>query len=183
VGGIEVPPAVTVVNDREITVPLPGTLLAGVQGVQVVHRTLLGLPPTPHRGVESNIAAFVLRPHIENISIFNPQGTGSSPRSAEINLTVSPAIGDTQRVVLLLNEFIPLLSPPQTTAAQSYSFVAPTRVPLSPPNGPGPSNNITIPVRGVRAGSYLVRIQVDGAESPLEFNPAGQYVAPLLTLA
>jgi hypothetical protein len=42
--------------------------------------------------------------------------------------------------------------------------------------------NVTIPIKGVRAGSYLVRIQVDGAESPLEVNGGGQYVAPLLTL-
>jgi hypothetical protein len=183
VGGIEVLPAANAVSDREITVPLPGTLLAGVQGVQVVHRTLLGLPPTPHRGVESNVAAFVLQPLIQNISIFNPQGTGNSPRSADVNLTVNPAIRDTQRVVLLLNEFIPFASPPQTTVAESYSFVAPTP-PLSSPSAgpPGTSNNITIPVRGVKAGSYLVRIQVDGAESPLEANAAGQYVAPLLTL-
>jgi len=182
IGGLEAPPAVTVVSDREITVPLPGTLLAGVQGVQVVHHTLLGLPPTPHRGVESNVAAFVLQPRIENISILNPKGTGNGPRSADVNLTVSPAIGDTQRVILLLNEFIPLTSPPQTTPPESYSFIAATRRPLSPPTGPGPSNNITIPITGVRAGSYLVRIQVDGAESPLEVNSLGQYTAPLLSL-
>ncbi|HSS22528.1 MAG TPA: DUF4255 domain-containing protein [Pyrinomonadaceae bacterium] len=185
VGGIEVPANQVVVTDSQVITPLPVTLAAGVNGVQVVHNTALGSPPVPHRGVESNVAAFVLQPRIENINISNSQGSGNSLRSANLNLTVKPAIGDTQRVLLLLNQFLPLASPPPSVdvVPDSYSFVAPIRRVLSPPTSPpGPSENITIPIKGVRAGSYLLRIQVDGAESPLGTNPAGQYVAPLLTI-
>lgn len=185
VGGIEVPSNQTTINDSQIITPIPAELPAGVQGVQVVHNTLLGSPPTPHRGVESNIAAFVLQPRIENIGISDQQSSGINLRSANLNLTVQPAIGDTQRVVLLLNQFVPMASPPPSidVVPDSYSFVAPIRRVLSPPTSPpGPGENITIPIRGVRAGSYLVRIQVDGAESPLGTNPAGQYVSPLLTI-
>jgi hypothetical protein len=184
VGGNLVPSNETIVNDNQIIATIPASTQAGVTGVQVVHKTLLGSPPTPHRGVESNVAAFVLQPRIETIGISNPQSSGSL-RSADLDLTVKPAIGDAQRVVLLLNEFLPLLSPPGTleVAPEAYSFVAPSRRPLSPPTSPpGPSENITIPIKGVKAGSYLVRIQVDGAESPLGTNAAGQYVSPLLTL-
>jgi len=182
VAGVEVPQAQTVVSDTQIIVPISSALEAGVQGVQVIHRELLGSPPVPHRGVESNIAAFVLRPQIQTINVSNAAVVGSR-RSANLNLTVKPAIGDTQRVVLLLNESLPMTSPPEAIA-ESHSFIAPTRRPLSPPTSPpGPSENITIPISGVRPGNHLVRIQVDGAESPLEANAAGQYVLPMVTIA
>jgi hypothetical protein len=185
VGGIEATPADADVRDTQVVVPIPAALRAGVQGVQVIQRTLLGEPPTPHRGVESNAAAFVLRPRIDAVTPSNPQGSGNGPRSADLNLTVTPAIGDTQRVVLLLNEFIPPASPLQPAAvmAESYTFVVPSRIPTSPPAGPpGASQSLTVPISGVKAGSYLVRLQVDGAESPLVANAAGLYVSPLVTL-
>ena len=184
IGGNLVPANQTVINDDQVIASIPAAVAAGINGAQIVQRTLLGSPPLPHRGTESNVAAFVLQPQIQNVAIANPQISGSL-RSADLNLTVQPAIGETQRVVLFLNQFIPITSPPSSgeESPDSYSFIAPTRRPLSPPTSPpGPSVNITIPIKGVRAGSYLVRIQVDGAESPLEVNAAGQYVAPLLTL-
>lgn len=181
VGGIEVAPAPENISDTQIIVSLPATLLAGVQGVQVIHRTLMGSPPTPHRGFESKVAAFVLRPRIETISLSNVQGAGSNPRSATVALTVKPAVGDAQRVVLLLNELNPpVTSPPGAeTIAQSYSFIAPSRTPLSPPTSPpGATESLIIPIRGVKAGTYLVRVQVDGAESPLETDAVGRYHLP-----
>ena len=185
VGGVEVTPADADVTDAQIIVPIPATLQAGVQGVQVIHRIPMGEPATPHRGSESNLAAFVLRPRIETINVSNLQGTGSNPRAADVNLNVKPAIGDEQRVVLLLNEFIALTSPPApNTAAESYSFIAPSRIPLSPPAGPpGQSESITIPIIGVKAGNYLVRVQVGGAESPLGTDATGQYVSPMVTIS
>jgi Pvc16 N-terminal domain len=186
VGGIEVEPADSDVTDSQIIVPLPGGLQAGVQGVQVIQRTLLGSPPAPHRGFESNVAAFVLGPRVvEPIGIANLQGTGSAPRSARVDLTVDPAVGDTQRVVLFLNELIQTVSPPGTDEGQpqAYSFSAPSRIPLSPPNPPGSSQTISIPISGVEAGDYLVRIQVDGAESPLGTDASGQYNAPRVTIS
>jgi hypothetical protein len=185
VGGIEVKPADGDVTDSQIIVPIPGGLQAGVQGVQVIQRTLLGSPPTPHRGFESNVAAFVLGPRLmEPIGLANLQGTGTELRSARVDLTVDPAVGDTQRVVLFLNELIPPVSPPGTdeSKAQAYSFSAPSRIPLSPPSPPGPSQTISIPISGVEAGDYLVRIQVDGAESPLGTDAAGRYNSPMVTI-
>jgi hypothetical protein len=157
-----------------------------VQGVQVIQRALMGEPPTPHRGVESNVAAFVLRPRIiEPVGVTNLQTAGNNLQSADINLTVTPAIGDAQRVVLLLNEInLPVTSPPEPAAvAQSYSFNAPLRIPPSPPGGPlGARESITVPISGVKAGTYLVRLQVDGAESPLGTDAAGRYNAPQVTI-
>jgi hypothetical protein len=187
VGGIELALVDGDVSDTQIIMPIPATLHAGVQGVQVIHRTLMGEPPTPHRGVESNVAAFVLRPHIvEPVDVSNLQIAENNFRSADINLTVKPAIGDAQRVVLLLNQIdLPVTSPPGPEAiAQAYSFNAPSRIPVSLPTGPpAASESITIPISGVKAGNYLVRIQVDGAESPLGTDARGQYNSPQVTIA
>jgi hypothetical protein len=186
IGGIEVTPGDADISDTQIIAAVPAALSAGIQGVQVIHRRLLGEPPTPHRGVESNVAAFVLRPRIvEPVGISALQGSGSGLRSANLDLTVDPAIGDTQRVVLLMNEFIPLASPPSAVPTESYSFIAPIRTSLqSPPAGPpGTSVTIGIPISGVKPGSYLVRIQVDGAESPLGADAGGQYVSPRVTIS
>lgn len=180
VGGIEVTPAIGDINDTQIIFPLPAALNAGVQGVQVVHQKLMGSPPLPHRGVESNVEAFVLSPRIETINVSNVQATGNNLHSADLNLTVKPAVGNKQRVVLLLNEYSSgPLSPPVTTPPLSYSFSAPPMAVLSPP---APTENITIPISGVSAGTYLARIQVDGAESPLGTDSAGRYDSPQVTI-
>ena len=176
VGGIEVTPAIGDINDTQIIFPLPAALNAGVQGVQVVHQKLMGSPPLPHRGVESNVEAFVLSPRIETINVSNVQATGNNLHSADLNLTVKPAVGNKQRVVLLLNEYSSAPpSPPVTTPPLSYSFSAPPIAVLSPP---APTENITIPISGVSAGTYLARIQVDGAESPLGTDAEGRYDSP-----
>ena len=176
ISGSEITPDPVNINDNQISVELPSDLSAGIQGVQVIHQILMGSPPAPHRGVESNVVPFVLSPHIESLNVTNVQGAGSSLRSAEIQLTISPAVNQTQRVILLLNEFT---TGATTVPLQSYSFHAPPMAILSPPN---PIENITIPISGVRAGTYLVRIQVDGAESPLETDTTGRYNGPQITI-
>lgn len=172
IGGVEVTPQD--VSEAQIRLQLPAdSLRAGVQGVQVVHHTLMGTPAVPHRGVESNLAAFVLRPTITAVTVSNPGGSGSELRSADVTVQVNPTIGVAQRVVLLLNELL-------GDEAAAYTFVA------KPRNAD--ANAITIPVSGVKAGEYLVRVQVDGAESPLDVdtNPDSptfnQYIGPKMTL-
>jgi hypothetical protein len=51
-------------SDTRLVVTLPAGLLAGVNTVQVVRELDLGTPDEPHRGSESNVAAFVLAPRI-----------------------------------------------------------------------------------------------------------------------
>jgi hypothetical protein len=175
------------VTDTQIIAPIPVALQAGVHGVQVVHRLLMGSPPVPHRGVESNVAPFVLRPQvIEPVTVANVQGTGTQLRSADVTVTLEPTVGATQRVVLLLNEFQQPASPPDAIVppALSYSFIAPSRLNLqSPPaSPPGASATITFGVSGVRAGRYVVRVQVDGAESPLATDAVGRFDSPQIEI-
>lgn len=187
VGGVEVAPVLADISDTRITVPLPAGLLAGVQAAQVIHLWSIGTPPAPHRGVESNVAPFVLQPAIRQvggvyqITLANVATALDGTRSADVSVTLDPAVGRRQRVMLLLNEF----NPPPDRPARAYSFVAPSR---DRPGEPETANTIIIPMRGVAPGQYLVRVQVDGAHSPLEVDSTegsptfGQFVRPTLTI-
>lgn len=179
IGGIEVIPLANDIEDEKITVQIPASVAAGVQGVQVVQRILMGEPPVPHEGVESNVSAFVLRPRIDPASVtFAPGGDGPAITGA-VNLSVKPAVADEQRVLLLLNE----LNPPNTRPALAYTFKAPFGHQLSPPLSPPElTENLSVPVSGVKAATYLVRVQVDGAESVLGTNGGGQFNSPTVTI-
>ncbi len=178
IGRIEVEPEE--VSETQVRVPLSeptfpaDTLRAGVQGAQVVHWTPMGEPAVPHAGIDSNVAAFVLRPTIVTATA----APGGGPHVDRITLNVSPPIGVDQRVVLFLNEF----DAPSTRRPYSYRF----DVKVTPAHPTDETvNPILIRVRDVAAGQYLVRIQVDGAESPLDVdtdpsNP--RFTTPRLTI-
>lgn len=172
--GFAITPAPGNITDTQIIFQLPTDLPAGIHGVQVISRINMGTPEVLHRGTESNIEAFVLNPTINTINITNVSGSGSAPRSGNINLNIKPAVGDQQRLLLLLNE----INNAPNTLPKAYSFSS--SIPLLSP--PGPTEDITISVTGVKAGTYLVRVQVDGAESPLGTDVNGKYNSPSLTI-
>jgi hypothetical protein len=124
----------------------------------------------------------VLRPVIQTVNASSVQGTGPALRSGNLDVNVDPPVGPNQRVVLLLNQLPPLTSPPDSPLA--YSFVLPPRINLAspPPNPPPPTANITVPFTGVVAGTYLVRLLVDDAESPLGMGVDGTYSKPQVTI-
>jgi hypothetical protein len=158
------------ISDTRIKVVIPPSLTAGIQPVQVVHQVLMGSPPVPHLGITSNVAAFVLRPKIVATAVNDVQVTPSGLRSAVLRLQLIPAVGDSQRVVLILNEF----HPPPWRDALTYAFAAPSRATLSPPN----TEVIDVPISEVETGTYVVRVQVDGAESPLDIGADGRFSGP-----
>src|SRR5437660_1675383 len=173
VGGVEVTPASGDVTDAQISLPLPAGLRAGVQGLQVIQPRLMGTPPTQHRGLESNLAAFVLHPRINknpepdgpaDIVVSALVGAGADPRSANLTVKLSPKISKSQRATLSMNE----LNPPGNRAARAYSFDS---APHNRPADPEETDTLVFPISGVIAGDYLVRVQVDGAGSSLEQDP------------
>jgi hypothetical protein len=181
-GSEVVPPDANVSSERIITA-IPSTLFAGINAVQVVHRIPMGFASLPHGGPESNLAAFVLRPSIDepSIGVTGVTGSGSQPRSATIRFDVTPPVAATQRVSLLMNQILP---PSSSEMPAAYSFNLPTRFVLSslPPSTPPPVSTLDFPVTNVRAGDYLLRVQVDGAESPLRFGAGGQFDNPRATI-
>ena len=174
---IEIKPADSDLTDNQITIPLPADLLTGVHGVQIVHKYDLGTPPVPHSGVSSNAQAFVLCPKITLVQASNVLIVNGL-RSADIALTVEPAIRKDQRAVLLLNE-LNVVPPSQPKA---YTFPILTNTLPSPPNNVATITLPTFTIQAVKSGSYLVRIQIDGAESPLENAPSGAFNNPSIIL-
>jgi uncharacterized protein DUF4255 len=175
VDGIVAPNPISVEDDA-IVVSLPPALESGVHALQVVHEQLMGDPLVPHTGVSSNLAPFVLHPEIMSPPVFTP-ATGQG----FVRVSVDPAVGPRQQLLLLLNERFVVSSPAPDPlpVPRAYSFAAPSRAGDSPA---GPSSEIDVPIAGVGAGTYLVRVQVDGAESPLGTDSAGMYASPAVTI-
>ena len=146
------------VRNDQITATLPQELLAGVNTVEVVHDLELGEPHEQHKGFISNSEPFMLLPQI--IAPIPPVVPGNI-----LKLHVNPPVGRRQRVSLLLGE--------RTIPVQ----------PLSP-TGPASSEelNITMPA-DFPLGPHFLRLKVDGAESPLQFDEAAnKYIGPKLEI-
>ena len=162
----------------EIVFTLPADIPAGIKGLQVVHQVMMGSPPEPRIAAESNAMPFILCPEITSVSRSNVQGSGGEPRSADVEVQLTPGIEKGQKVILLLNEYNPGLPADQLHA---YSFVL-SEVPESSP--PGPVHSVTFTVSGIAAATYIVRIRVDGAESPLGARDgSGYYFEPNITIS
>jgi hypothetical protein len=170
VGGIDIIPGN--VTDMEISFQLPPGLQAGVQGVQVVHQMLMGSPREPHLGIESNVAAFVFHPSIVKVNgnydltISNIQADVDNTKKAKITVKLNPKVRKQQRVVIFLNDLQPASVP-----HKAYSFNTEPRT--------SDTDSIEFQINRVEPGDYLVRIQVDGAESLLDVDVnTGKYISP-----
>ncbi|HEY9838670.1 MAG TPA: hypothetical protein V6D27_17440, partial [Vampirovibrionales bacterium] len=86
------------------------------------------------------------------VTVSKLEGKEEEVRSAEIKVRVNLTLGKHQRIVLVLNE-------KSTQNPAAYMFEAPNRH--------RDGMVVTIPVKNVKPGEYLVRLQVDGAESIL----------------
>lgn len=139
------------VTDTRVTVklaepPFPAqSLRAGPQAVQVIQDIAFGTPGDPHLGPQSPVVAAVLSP-----TISAPTATATT-----VSVTVTPTVGKMQRVELLLN---------QLGGTAAYHF----QIALGADTGA-----LTFPISGVPTGDYLVRIRVDGAQSPLDVDASG----------
>lgn len=171
IGALEVAPDAATARDDELRVELPADLPAGVHGLQVVQLVSMGDPPLPHPGFESNVAALVLRPRVVAPVETAPGDAGA----VDVTVELEPAVGMRQRVALLLDE----ADPPGDRAPRAYRYDAPGR---AAEGAPETSATVTFAVAGVEAGDYLVRVQVDGAESPLETDADGRFVGPAVTM-
>lgn len=187
-----VPPAASVTPARitlPLTSPLPAGLQAGVKGVRVLHRVRMGDPETDHRGVESNVAAFVLRPTVTNGPVIPPSdvlglastvetlnGVPTAMRAGALRLAFDPRVGRGQSVTLLLNEF----NAAPGTRPHAYTFSAPAGNGL--PDGVLDTAAVEVPFAHVVAGTYLVRARVDGAESALAQDGSGLFATPRVAL-
>jgi hypothetical protein len=157
------PPVVTA---NSIIMPVPAGLQAGVLGLQVIQQLLLGKPPVPHPGWESNVVALVLQPVLSSPSV-----TGTT-----LSITVNPEVQIGQKVTILLNQNPPAPTPPATQPTPTaYSFNLP---PIT-----APTTTLTCDVTDVASGTYFLRARIDGAESPVDLNPSSPTFGPVVTVA
>ena len=157
--------SVSPTSDERIDVSPPASLAAGVNTLQVRHEVSLGKPPTAHPGAgfESNVVAFVLTPRITTA----PPLTAA--REATLVLDVTPPVASGQRVALLIGD---------------QALPLPARSADDPP-----AATLSFPIPASFApGSFLLRVQVDGAQSPLEVDTVAssptfnQYIGPQVTI-
>ncbi len=166
----------------EITLPLPtpapSALRSGIQSVRALQQLMLGQPATPHRGFESNVAAFVLRPTLDPLpSVIGVPTSevidGMTYQTGILRCDFRPVVGRNQRVVLLLNEDT------GTAPARAYAFGAPTNNGIT--TQATETQTIDFEFAHVATGDYFVRVQVDGAESPLDHGSGG-FTGPKVTI-
>ena len=153
----------TVISDSQLSVVIPGDVPAGVRALQVSQPVMLGNPPVAHAGPTSNAQGFTLSPVI---------ATPVTGTAAQVSISVTPGALQGQTAVLLLNE----ATAPAPTTPAAYTFAL----------GPLPANTstITFPMTGVKtATKYFVRVQIDGAESPLDLNPSSLTFGPTVAIA
>jgi hypothetical protein len=160
-GGLAVP--IPDATDREIRLTLgapaldPAALRAGVQAVQVIHKIDFGTPADPHAGLASNAAAIVLRPRV----------TTPALAGAHVTVHLDPPVGQRQRAVLLLHSC-------SSAVPAAFAFVAEPRS--------ADATELAFAVGAIAPDRYFVRVQVDGAESRLDVDPASPGYGPTINL-
>jgi len=164
------------VSNTELRVIIPDTWRAGVVGLQIVHFKKFDQELEMRKTAQSNLSAFVLSPLLSNPALADSDADDELVKSATLSLDVSPAIYEDQRVILLLNKTD--LAPDELP--DSYSFLLAQDfwdeqvVPV---------NSLEFLIANVKKGLYLLRIQVDGAESPLETDNQGKYTTPNIQIS
>lgn len=156
------------VSPREISFDLStvgaSTLRAGVMGISVVHHPTTEDGDVLEYGFESNALGIVLRP---TITVPEEVTLGDT-----LSITVSPHVAFHQRIMLYLygDESYAIELTVDTAddvdTLDDEITVTTLRVDLS--------------AYGVAVGTYLVRLQVDGAQSVLETSGTGAFNGPAL---
>jgi hypothetical protein len=152
-------PALLMVSEERIDATVPDGLRAGVNTVRVDQPidVSAGGPPDLRRGVDSNAVAFMLAPRMVD------PVPASAVRGSVLALTVDPLVERRQRAELLLGSTAIAREAPEgeAEATATLRFEIPAAFAVAP---------------------HLLRIRVDGAESPLDVDGEGRYAGPQLTV-
>jgi Pvc16 N-terminal domain len=133
-----------------VQITLPAALTVGTHTVRVQRTVTFPRSSAAHQGFSSSPTPFQLIPVIQ--TPVPPATPGSS-----LTLTVSPAVGRTQQVTVYIGDTaIPIPEPPASAPASSTTVTCP------------------IPA-GFAAGTYPVRVEIDGARSVLTAIAGGQF--------
>jgi hypothetical protein len=161
VGDVVLTPAADDVSDTQVTVALTDSRLQAGPASLVVAAAAGRSAPAP----------FVIAPTLTAVSLRGGKNGGAP----SLRLTLDPQVSTTAPLTVLLNATQGADGAP----APQYAFDAP------PPGAdaePRRVSRVTVPIPGVAPGTYLVRVRVNGAESPLatavDAAGATRYVSP-----
>jgi hypothetical protein len=181
-GGAEVTPASEAVSGDRIEVVVPPAVRAGVTGLRVIHRRLMGEPPEPRLAGQSSAFPVVIQPRLLPLGAGAVHDVVVDPdtalRAGGVAVSVEPPVGNRQQVTMMLNA-VP------GGSGQSFVFEDERR---DGEGEPDETADLDVPFAAVAAGDYLIRITVDGAETPLTVDTTagspteGQYVGPVVTV-
>ncbi|KST67694.1 DUF4255 domain-containing protein [Mastigocoleus testarum] len=154
-----------------LTVEEKSLLLAGVQSLQIVYSMAPKLTLIePERVIVSNAIPFILCPTITTeVTIEELEDDGDDLYSGKLNVEVDVTVNSQQRVFLFLNE-------KSFADPASYIFVAVFE------DYNVNCNLLKFPIRDVKGGEYLVRVQIDGAESSLDTDANEQFIGPSVNI-
>lgn len=156
-------------SNTEIIVDLPQILEAGLQSVRIIHKIALSDPPEDRRGFTSNVEAFILSPDIQDddpsditTNLQLQQGTFDGT----ISITVLPLPTDAQQVTLILTD----VNDP--SVAFSFQYESPDFTIIGA--------MVRVPVEGLTAGTFLLRLMINSAISPIVMD--GMNKTPRITI-
>jgi hypothetical protein len=162
-----------VLNLAELDRP-SADLRAGIQSLQVLHPVQRPRSSDPEYAIASNTLPIVLCPLVRRVGLEEMEA-GKRGIWVELDLEVER----NQRVFLFLN---PRKLSSDATAGDGKAMI------LAASARNEVTQRICFSLPGVKAGRYLVRVQVDGAETPLEFdqNPESEtfeeYIDPTVVV-
>jgi hypothetical protein len=146
VDGFDVQPAQ--VSATRITLPVPAAAqVVGMHSVRIVHRPWDAAPEDATNEIESNVASFVLYPDVTAVLLDEIESI--------LSVTITPPIQGQQRGEVLLDQL-------DAERPRVYQ----RRVPPAE----GSSSTLQIDLTGVEAGTYVVRVRVDGFTSLVEID-------------
>ena len=165
--------AITLALTDLATAPLPGLV-----PVRAVIATPLGDPPVPHGALSSNTLALPLAATFTHAvtPVSSRVVDGVTYHSGDLTLTTVPAIGIRQRVELTMNR----RGAGPGVPPRAYSFAPPRDNGVVPPAET--TTTLVIRYTDVAAGEYLLRLRVDGVDSPLGTDAGGAFASPSVTL-
>ena len=143
------------------------SLRAGVQQLCVLHPIGKLGSFESERAVASNVTPFVLCPRIVGeLNVSSAWKNADDMYSTELTAVLDLTVDSKQQALLFLNER-------SNNNPMSYIFTAQPRQ---------EDTDTVVFLLSVKEGEYLVRVQVDGAESPLEVDADLGYVSPFIQI-
>lgn len=155
-------------NLTSLSIEERNLLRAAIQSLQIIYPLVpKRFPSEPTRVIGSNTIPFVLCPTIENVEVEEVVDNENGFYSAWVKIELDLIVGMNQKALLFLNERT-------TSSPAAYIFAANSRN--------QDTEQIIFAVDDVKQGEYLLRVQIDGAESLLGVGERGEYVSPVVVV-